>query len=56
MIEGKQTIDVRIPAMVRDGTILEVPISGVGIYNFHIRVHLRNRTLTNGFPHDHFQS
>jgi molecular chaperone DnaJ len=41
MIEEEQTIDVRIPAMVRDGTILEVPISGLGIHNFHLRLHVR---------------
>jgi molecular chaperone DnaJ/curved DNA-binding protein len=41
MIEEEQTIDVRIPAMVRDGTILEVPIRGLGIHNFHIRLYVR---------------
>jgi len=41
MIEEEQTIGVRIPAMVRDGTILEVPIGGLGIHNFHIRLHVR---------------
>ena len=41
MIEEEQTIGVRIPAMVRDGTILEVPISGLGIHNFHLRLHVR---------------
>jgi molecular chaperone DnaJ len=41
MIEEEQIIDVRIPAMIRDGTILEVPISGLGIHNFHIRLHVR---------------
>jgi DnaJ-class molecular chaperone len=41
MIEEEQTIAVRIPAMVRDRTILEVPITGLGIHNFHIRLHVR---------------
>jgi DnaJ-class molecular chaperone len=41
MIEEEQTVSVRIPAMVRDGTILEVPIGGLGIHNFHIRLHIR---------------
>jgi molecular chaperone DnaJ len=41
MIEEEQTVGVRIPAMVRDGTILEIPISGLGIHNFHIRLHIR---------------
>jgi DnaJ-class molecular chaperone len=41
MIEDEQTITVRIPPMVRDGTILEVPISGLRIHNFHIRLHVR---------------
>jgi molecular chaperone DnaJ len=41
MIEEEQTINVRIPAMVQDGTTLEVPISGLGIHNFHLRLHVR---------------
>jgi molecular chaperone DnaJ len=41
MIEEDQTINVRIPSTVRDGTILEVPIRGLGIHNFHIRLHVR---------------
>ena len=41
IIEGEQTIDVRIPRMVRDRTIFEVPISGLGIHNFHLRLHIR---------------
>lgn len=41
MIEEEQTVGVTIPAMVRDGTILEVPISGLGIHNFHIRLYVR---------------
>jgi molecular chaperone DnaJ len=41
MIEEEQTINVRIPAMVRDGTILEIPIRGLGIHNFHVRLHVR---------------
>jgi DnaJ-class molecular chaperone len=41
MIEEEQTIGVKIPPLVRDRTILEVPISGLGIYNFHVRLLLR---------------
>jgi molecular chaperone DnaJ len=41
MIEEERTISVRIPPMVRDGTILEIPIGGFGIHNFHLRLHCR---------------
>ena len=41
MIEEQQTIGVSIPPMVRERTILEVPIRGLGIHNFHLRLHIR---------------
>jgi molecular chaperone DnaJ len=41
MIEEEQSIGVKIPPLVRDRTIFEVPISGLGIHNFHIRLHFR---------------
>jgi hypothetical protein len=35
MVEEEETVRIRIPPMVRDGTILEVPIRGLGIHNFY---------------------
>ena len=41
VIEEEGTVRIRIPAMVRDGTVLESPIRGLGIHNFYIRLHIR---------------
>ena len=41
MIEEEETVRVQIPPLVRDGTILEVPIRGLGIHNFYLRLHIR---------------
>jgi DnaJ-class molecular chaperone len=41
MIEEEETVNVRIPPMVRDGTVLELPIHGLGIHNFHLCLHVR---------------
>jgi molecular chaperone DnaJ len=41
IIEEEHTISMRIPARLRDGTILELPSSGFGIHNFYIRLHVR---------------
>jgi molecular chaperone DnaJ len=41
MTEKEEMVDVRIPARIPDGAILEVPITGLGINNFCIRVHVR---------------
>ena len=40
MIEDEKTIHVRIPSMVRDGTVMEIPIRGLGIHNFYLRLHI----------------
>jgi len=41
MIEEEETVRVQIPPLVRDGTILEVPIRGLGIHNFYLRLDIR---------------
>lgn len=41
MIEDHETISVRIPPRVRDGTVIELPLGGVGIHNFYLRLHIR---------------
>jgi DnaJ-class molecular chaperone len=40
MIEREETIAVRIPPGVPSGTVLETPLSQVGITNFYLRVHI----------------
>jgi DnaJ-class molecular chaperone len=41
MIEEEETVRVRIPPLVKDGTILEIPIRGLGIHNFYLRLYIR---------------
>jgi molecular chaperone DnaJ len=41
LIERETTVSVRIPPMVPDRTIIEVPIEGLGIHNFCLRLHIR---------------
>lgn len=41
LIEEEATVPVRIPPMTRDGTIIEVPIEGLGFHNFILRLHIR---------------
>ena len=38
IIQGEKTVGIRIPGMVRDGTIWELPIAGAGV---HLRVNIR---------------
>jgi DnaJ-class molecular chaperone len=39
-IESEAPVHVRIPPQVRDGTVLEVPLHGVGLSNLYLRVHV----------------
>lgn len=41
IIEQEKTVRVRIPRMVPDRAVTEVPIHGLGIHNFYLRVHMR---------------
>ena len=41
MIEEYETVSVRIPPMVHDRSIIELPIEGFGIHNFYLRLHIR---------------
>jgi DnaJ-class molecular chaperone len=41
MIEAHETVSVRIPPGVRDRSIIELPIEGLGIHNFYLRLHIR---------------
>jgi molecular chaperone DnaJ len=41
IIEGEKTVQVPIPPMVRDRTIIELPIHGLGIHNFYLCLHIR---------------
>ncbi len=41
LIERRETVRIRIPPMVRPGTVFEIPLRSLGIHNFYLRVHLR---------------
>jgi DnaJ-class molecular chaperone len=41
IIEGEKTVRVPIPPMVQNGTIIELPIQGLGIHNFYLGLHIR---------------
>jgi DnaJ-class molecular chaperone len=39
-VETEEVVAVRIPPGVRQGTILEFPLHGLGIHNFYLRLHV----------------
>jgi DnaJ-class molecular chaperone len=41
MIEDEGTVRVHIPPMVRDGTVVEIPLRGLGIHNLYLRLYIR---------------
>lgn len=40
LIQTEETIRVRVPPMVPSGTVFEVPLQGLGIHNFYLRLHV----------------
>jgi len=41
IIEEERTVRIQIPPMVQDRTVIEVPVQGLGIHNFFLRLHVR---------------
>jgi len=41
VVEAEEVVTIRIPPLVKDGTIFEVPLRGLGIHNFRLRIHIR---------------
>ena len=41
IIEEEETVRVPIPSMIHDRAVIEVPIHGLGIHNFYLRLHVR---------------
>jgi molecular chaperone DnaJ/curved DNA-binding protein len=39
-IEEEEIVRVRIPSMARSGSIFELPLQGLGIHNFYLRLHV----------------
>jgi molecular chaperone DnaJ len=40
MIEQEELLRVRIPPMVPSGSVYEIPLRGLGIHNFYLRLHV----------------
>jgi molecular chaperone DnaJ len=40
MIESEELLQVRIPPMVPSGSVYEIPLRGLGIHNFYLRLHV----------------
>jgi molecular chaperone DnaJ len=41
LVEAQEAVRVQVPPMVVDGTVVELPLGGLGIHNFYLRVILR---------------
>jgi DnaJ-class molecular chaperone len=41
MVEEEQVVRMQVPPLIRDGTVIEIPLRGLGIHNFYLRLHLR---------------
>jgi molecular chaperone DnaJ len=39
--EEEETVRIRIPSLVQDGTVVELPLRGLGIHNFYLRLFMR---------------
>jgi len=41
IVEDEEVVKISIPPMVKDGSVFEVSLRGVGIHNFQLRIHIR---------------
>jgi molecular chaperone DnaJ len=41
LIEEEETVRVHLPPKVGDGTLMEIPLRGLGVHNFYLRLHIR---------------
>jgi molecular chaperone DnaJ len=41
LLEQEEMVRIPIPPRVGDGTLMEVPLRGLGIHNFYLRLHIR---------------
>jgi DnaJ-class molecular chaperone with C-terminal Zn finger domain len=41
LVEDEEVVKISIPPMVNDGTVFEVPLRGLGVHNFQLRIHIR---------------
>lgn len=52
LIEAEETVRVHVPPMVGDGTLMEVPLRGLGVHDFYLRVHIRVAYEAAGYGQD----
>jgi len=41
LVEEQETVRVQVPPRVGDGTLMEVPLRGLGVHNYYLRVNIR---------------
>jgi molecular chaperone DnaJ len=41
LIEEQEEVRVLVPALVADGTVMNVPLRGLGVHNFYLRLQIR---------------
>jgi len=41
LLEGEECVRIIVPPSVGDATLLEVPLRGLGVHHFYLRLHLR---------------
>jgi molecular chaperone DnaJ len=41
LIEEQETVRVQVLPLVGDGTVINVPLRGLGVHNFYLRLHIR---------------
>jgi molecular chaperone DnaJ len=41
LIEEKETVRVHIPPKAGDGMLIDLPLRGLGVHNFYLRLHIR---------------
>jgi molecular chaperone DnaJ len=41
LLEEQETVRVHVEPNVGDGTVMEVPLRGLGVHNFYLRLHIR---------------
>jgi len=41
LLEEEETVRVPVPPMVGDGAVMDVPLRGLGVHNFYLRLHVR---------------
>jgi hypothetical protein len=41
LLEEEETVRVQVPPLVGDGSVMELPLRGLGIHNFYLRLHIR---------------